>query len=166
MSLPLSISMPVKASTPSSTSKDDLLEKVEIKKPAGVTRTAAGKVWEDPILADWNPSKFFHGCQYMFNLYQRIDDFRLFVGNLGKEVTDAMLKEAFSPFPSLTNHRVVRDRRSSRPKGYGFVAFSDPDEYVRAMREMNGKYIGSKPVKLTKSSWKDRNIDEHKFRPY
>lgn len=94
------------------------------------------------------------------------------MGNLSNDVTDAMLKAAFSAYPSLTNHRVVKDRKSGRSKGYGFLAFSDSDEYVRAMREMNGKYVGSKPVKLTRSSWKDRNVDEEdlrkhkKHRPY
>lgn len=24
---------------------------------------------------------------------------------------------------------------------------------------MNGKYVGSRPIKLTKSSWKDRSIE-------
>lgn len=90
-----------------------------------------------------------------------LDDFRVFVGNLSNDVTDAMLKTAFAAYPSLTNHRVVRDSKSSRSKGYGFLAFSDATDYTKAMREMNGKYVGSKPVKLTRSSWKDRNV-EHK----
>lgn len=31
-----------------------------------------------------------------------------------------------------------------------------------ALREMNLKYIGSRPVKLRKSDWKDRNLKEVK----
>lgn len=27
------------------------------------------------------------------------------------------------------------------------------------MREMDGKYVGNRPIKLRKSSWKDRNFD-------
>ena len=26
------------------------------------------------------------------------------------------------------------------------------------MREMDGKYVGNRPIKLRKSNWKDRNI--------
>lgn len=89
-----------------------------------------------------------------------LGDFRIFVGNLSPDVTDAMLQAAFAGYASLTNHRVVRDRRTFKSKGYGFVALSDADEYVRAMREVNGKYVGAKPVKLTKSSWKSRNVDK------
>jgi RNA recognition motif-containing protein len=37
--------------------------------------------------------------------------------------------------------------------GYGFVSFSDPVEGARAMKEMNGKYIGNRPCKISRSEW-------------
>ena len=40
--------------------------------------------------------------------------------------------------------------------GYGFVSFSDAVEGAKALREMNGKYIGNRPCKLQKSSWEER----------
>ena len=43
--------------------------------------------------------------------------------------------------------------------GFGFVSFRDPADFTKAMREMNGKYVGSRPIKMRKSNWKDRNID-------
>jgi len=27
------------------------------------------------------------------------------------------------------------------------------------MKEMDGKYVGNRPIKLRKSNWKDRNLD-------
>ena len=39
------------------------------------------------------------------------------------------------------------------PAGYGFVSFSDAVEGAKALREMDGKYIGNRPCKLRKSSW-------------
>lgn len=42
------------------------------------------------------------------------------------------------------------------PAGYGFVSFSDAVEGAKALREMNGKYIGNRPCKLRKSSWQER----------
>ena len=40
--------------------------------------------------------------------------------------------------------------------GYGFVSLLDPIEGARALREMNGKYIGNRPCKLRKSNWEER----------
>ena len=68
-----------------------------------------------------------------------IDDFRIFVGDLGNEVSDDALLRAFSRYPSLNKARVVRDKRTKKTKGYGFVSFKDPQDYLKAMREMNGK---------------------------
>ncbi|KAF0022638.1 hypothetical protein F2P81_025030 [Scophthalmus maximus] len=105
-------------------------------------RTAAGTSWEDASLLDWES-----------------DDFRIFCGDLGNEVNDDILARAFSRYPSFLKAKVVRDKRTGKTKGYGFVSFKDPNDYVRAMREMNGKYVGSRPIKLRKSMWKDRNME-------
>lgn len=40
--------------------------------------------------------------------------------------------------------RVVRDKRTNKTKGYGFVSFKDPADFTKAMKEMNGKYKGLK----------------------
>jgi len=58
--------------------------------------------------------------------------------------------------------KVVRDRKTSKTKGYGFVSIQKPEDYMRAMKEMDGQYIGNRPVKLTRSKWKERTLDAHK----
>jgi hypothetical protein len=114
--------------------------KVDEAKKKKYFRKAAGEAWEDPTLSDWPD-----------------DDFRIFCGDLGNEVHDEMLRNAFSKYPSLLKARVVRDKRTGKSKGYGFVSFTDPHDFVNALREMNGKYVGNRPMKLRKSRWKDRN---------
>jgi RNA recognition motif-containing protein len=105
-------------------------------------RTAGGEVWEDPSLAEWSK-----------------DDHRLFVGNLGNEVTDDGLKRAFMQYKSLNRARVVRDKRNGKSRGFGFVSFLDPQDYLRALKEMNGKYVCNRPCKLLRSNWNERNLD-------
>ncbi|CAG8643369.1 5332_t:CDS:2, partial [Ambispora gerdemannii] len=112
------------------------------KKQKTIVRAAGGEVWEDPTLLEWDTN-----------------DFRLFCGDLGNEVTDDLLYKAFSKYPSLQKAKVVRDKRTGKSKGYGFVSFKDADEFVKAWKEMNGKYVGNRPIKLRKSTWKDRNIE-------
>lgn len=67
------------------------------------------------------------------------DDFRVFCGDLGNEVTDEILTRTFAKYPSLLKAKVVRDKKTNKSKGYGFLSFKDPNDFAKAMREMNGK---------------------------
>ncbi|KAI0109940.1 RNA-binding domain-containing protein [Daldinia grandis] len=100
-----------------------------------VVRSGGGQKWSDDTLLEWDPSHL-----------------RLFVGNLAGETTDESLYKAFSQWKSLQKARVIRDKVTSKSKGYGFVSFSDPDEFFQAAKEMNGKYIQSHPVVVRKST--------------
>ncbi|KAF2877844.1 hypothetical protein BDV95DRAFT_588867 [Massariosphaeria phaeospora] len=100
-----------------------------------VIRAAGGRSWEDPSLLEWDP---MHP--------------RIFVGNLAGEVTDDSLLKAFAKFPSVVKARVVRDKRTTKSKSYGFVSFSSTDDFFRAAKEMNGKYIGSHPVLIKRAN--------------
>ena len=120
------------------------------KKDKKVLRAAGGELWEDKTLLEWEDG-----------------DFRIFVGDLGNEVTDETLKNAFNKYPSFIRCKVVRDNRTGKSKGYGFVSMKDPTDFAKAMKEMNGKYVGNRPIKLRKSEWKDRqlvNQDKQEFK--
>ncbi|CAM8899709.1 unnamed protein product [Rhodiola kirilowii] len=124
----------VKAALASSESQ----HKAETKKKA-VPRKAAGQTWEDPTLAEWPEN-----------------DYRLFCGDLGNEVNDDVLTKAFSRFPSFKMAKVVRDKRTGKTKGYGFISFANVSNLAAALKEMNGKYVGNRLIKLRKSNWKER----------
>lgn len=114
-------------------------------KRVGLVREAAGERWVDTSLIEWPQN-----------------DFRLFVGNIGPEVSDQMLTNAFAHYPSFNMAKVVREKYKNKPKGYGFVSLQDPIEGTKALREMDGKYIGNRPVQLKKSNWDDRNLVDPK----
>ncbi len=124
----------------SATISDDSLKKA--KKSKRMIRTGGGQVWEDESLKNWDPN-----------------DFRLFCGDLGNDVTDEVLMRTFGRYPSFQKAKVIRDKRTNKTRGYGFVSFKDPSDFTKAIRELNGKYVGSRPIKLRKSQWKERNID-------
>ena len=105
-----------------------------------VVRSGGGTSWQDSTLLEWDPAHF-----------------RFFVGNLAGEVTDDSLLKAFSKYPSLIKAKVIRNKRTTKSEGYGFVSFSDGDDYFRAAKEMQGKYIGSHPVRRI-------SLDEHNYK--
>ncbi|KAL3214714.1 hypothetical protein MRX96_034695 [Rhipicephalus microplus] len=92
------------------------------KKEKRLLRTAGQQTWEDSSLNEWDT-----------------DDFRIFCGDLGNDVTDEVLIRVFGKFPSFLKAKVVRDKRTNKSKGYGFASFKDPGDFIKAMREINGK---------------------------
>jgi hypothetical protein len=107
----------------------------------GCLRVGGGEKWVDPTLRDWPEN-----------------DFRLFVGDIGPDCQEKDLDAMFSEFKSYAMSRVVRTKWDNKSKGYGFVSFLDPHDAARALREKNGKYVGPRPIKLTKSEWLKRDV--------
>ncbi|TKY75041.1 Polyadenylate-binding protein 8 [Spatholobus suberectus] len=69
----------------------------------------------------------------------------LYIKNLDDSVGDEKLKELFSEFGAITSCKVMQDPQGIS-KGYGFVAFSTPEEATQALGEMNGKMVANKPL--------------------
>ncbi len=97
-------------------------------------RKSGDKTWEDQTLEQWNDN-----------------DYRIFCGNMGNEVNDDVLANAFKKYSSFAKAKVVRDKRTLKSKGFGFVSLMNQEDYIMAMREMQGKYIGNRPVTLKRS---------------
>ncbi|KAK9073373.1 hypothetical protein SSX86_007697 [Deinandra increscens subsp. villosa] len=79
---------------------------------------------------------------------EAVDKFQgvnLYVKNLDDTIDDDKLKELFSEYGTITSCKVMRDP-SGISRGCGFVAFSSSEEASRALSEMNGKMIVSKPL--------------------
>jgi polyadenylate-binding protein len=75
---------------------------------------------------------------------QKFAGVNLYVKNLDDTVTDDNLREAFEAHGQITSAKVMSENGVS--KGFGFVCFSSPEEATKAVTEMNGRIVGSKPL--------------------
>ncbi|XP_011708059.1 PREDICTED: polyadenylate-binding protein 4-like [Wasmannia auropunctata] len=75
------------------------------------------------------------------NRYQGVN---LYVKNLDDTIDDERLRKEFTPFGTITSAKVMMEE--GRSKGFGFVCFSQPEEATKAVTEMNGRIVGSKPL--------------------
>jgi len=75
------------------------------------------------------------------NRYQGVN---LYVKNLDDTIDDERLRKEFTPFGTITSAKVMLEE--GRSKGFGFVCFSSPEEATKAVTEMNGRIVGTKPL--------------------
>ena len=52
----------------------------------------------------------------------------IFVGNLAYTATEAELRQLFEAYGTVDTIRMMTDRDTGRPRGFGFVEMPDPTE--------------------------------------
>jgi RNA recognition motif-containing protein len=71
---------------------------------------------------------------------------KLFVGNLSFETTENDLQDAFAAFGTVTETNLMMDRMTNRPRGFGFVTMSTPEEAQKAIEGLHGKDLGGRAL--------------------
>ncbi|XP_075703113.1 polyadenylate-binding protein 1-like isoform X1 [Rhinoderma darwinii] len=79
--------------------------------------------------------------QERISRYQGVN---LYVKNLDDGIDDERLRKEFAPYGTITSAKVMTDGGHS--KGFGFVCFSSPEEATKAVTEMNGRIVSTKPL--------------------
>ncbi|XP_049457859.1 polyadenylate-binding protein 1A-like isoform X2 [Epinephelus fuscoguttatus] len=85
--------------------------------------------------------KFEQMKQDRMTRYQGVN---LYVKNLDDGIDDERLRKEFAPFGTITSAKVMME--GGRSKGFGFVCFSSPEEATKAVTEMNGRIVATKPL--------------------
>ena len=81
----------------------------------------------------------------------KFNGMNLFVKNLDDTITEDILRDTFDKFGTITSAKIARDSElpAAPSKGFGYVCFSSPEEATRAVTELNGKVLRSKPITVT-----------------
>ena len=64
---------------------------------------------------------------------------KLYVGNLGFDVSSSDLEQMFSPHGAVESAQVIEDRATGRSKGFGFVEMGSDTEAQAAISALNGQ---------------------------
>ena len=84
----------------------------------------------------------------LFRTEQKPMSAKLFVGNLGFEVTENDLQDAFAAYGTVVEANVITDRTTGRPRGFAFVTMSSPEEAQKAIAALNGKELGGRALNV------------------
>jgi len=71
---------------------------------------------------------------------------KLFVGNLSFDLTENDLQDAFAAHGTVVETNLMMDRETGRPRGFGFVTMSTPNEAQKAMEALNGRQLAGRAL--------------------
>ena len=83
----------------------------------------------------------------------------VFVGNIPYETTEESLKDIFAQVGPVLSFRLVYDRDTGKPKGYGFCEYQDQETAKSAMRNLSGYELNGRSLRVdTATSDKSEEI--------
>src|SRR5512139_721836 len=71
---------------------------------------------------------------------------KLFVRNLSFNITENDLQDAFAAHGTVLEANLMMDRSTGRPRGFGFVTMSTPEEAQKAIDALNGKELAGRAL--------------------
>jgi RNA recognition motif-containing protein len=84
---------------------------------------------------------------------------KLFVGNISFDTTENDLQDAFASHGTVLQTNLMMDRATGRPRGFGFVTMSTPEEAQTAMSAMNGADLGGRSLTVNIARPREERTD-------
>ncbi len=75
----------------------------------------------------------------------------IYVGNLDYQLTEDDLKTTFQAYGEVESVRILTDRDTGRPKGFGFVEMPEKEEALKAIEGLNGNDLGGKTITVNEA---------------
>lgn len=73
---------------------------------------------------------------------------KLYVGNLNYGTTENSVRSAFGQYGEVVSVNLITDRATGRPKGFGFVEMSTPEEAEAAKAGLDGSDLDGRTLKI------------------
>ncbi|MGD2083660.1 MAG: RNA-binding protein [Chromatiales bacterium] len=75
----------------------------------------------------------------------------IYVGNLPYQLEEEELRETFSGFGEVTSAKIVMDRDTGKPKGFGFVEMAVDEEAEAAIEGLDGSDLKGRSIRVNKA---------------
>ena len=79
----------------------------------------------------------------------------IYVGNLPFSATEAEVRDLFAAHGTVESVRLMTDRDTGRPRGFGFVEMADGDA-ARAIQALNGTDFGGRALRINEAQPKGK----------
>ncbi|KAA8498613.1 Cleavage stimulating factor 64 [Porphyridium purpureum] len=72
----------------------------------------------------------------------------VFVGNIPYGTTEEQLREVFGQVGNVVSFRILYDKETGKPKGFGFCEYEDTETAMSAIRNLNQVEVNGRPLRV------------------
>lgn len=73
---------------------------------------------------------------------------KLYVGNLNFSTVESNVEDAFGAYGTVVSVNLISDRETGRPRGFGFVEMSSPEEAAAAREALDGTQLDGRNIRV------------------
>lgn len=88
---------------------------------------------------------------------------KVFVGGLSWNTTEEGMSSAFADCGSVQEVKIILDRETGRSRGFGFVTYGSEEEANRAVKEMDGRELDGRTIRVNIAEQKERRPPRNRY---
>ncbi len=89
---------------------------------------------------------------------------KIYVGNMNYATTEDQLFDLFGQYGTVSSVRIITDRETQRPKGFGFVEMEEDDAADAAISELDGKEYDGRNLRVNVALERERQPRRNGYR--
>jgi len=75
----------------------------------------------------------------------------IYVGNLPFSTDQSSLQSLFAPYGNVTSAKIMTDRDTGRPRGFGFVEMDSSDDAKKAISALDGTELDGRKLRINEA---------------
>ncbi len=72
----------------------------------------------------------------------------IYVGNINYSIGEDELRKIFEVMGKVETVKIIRDKRTGKSKGFGFIEMPDKKEAMEAVNTLDGKTVGNRNLRV------------------
>ena len=72
----------------------------------------------------------------------------IYVGNINYSIGEDELRKIFEVMGKVESVKIIRDKRTGKSKGFGFIEMPDKKEAMEAVNTLDGKTVGNRNLRV------------------
>ncbi|KPK32845.1 MAG: hypothetical protein AMS24_02910 [Chlamydiae bacterium SM23_39] len=88
---------------------------------------------------------------------------KIYIGNLPFSYTEDNLKELLLKYSSFVSCNLIINKETGRSKGFAFAEFSENEDAMQAIKDLNGKDVGGRAIIVNKARPQEKRSPSFSF---